>query len=80
MLARTIRTRDNHASCHGLRSLHIGGRADEVAACCPRDRSWWRLRILSSAADSGGTFAIKNAEVSSAMLSEKVRGVLKYPG
>ena len=64
-----------HASCHGLRSLHLGDKP---------------LRLLRQVAgidlvglqDSdrccgfGGTFAVKNAEVSTAMLGDKLRCVL----
>jgi L-lactate dehydrogenase complex protein LldE len=61
-----------HASCHSLRSLHLGDlplrllrkvrgielvELDDVDQCC----------------GFGGTFAIKNGEVSAAMLADKLR-------
>jgi L-lactate dehydrogenase complex protein LldE len=64
-----------HPTCHSLRALHVGDRPlrllravhgielvdlDEAAECC----------------GFGGTFAIKNADTSIAMLSDKVRHVL----
>ncbi|HZV75312.1 MAG TPA: (Fe-S)-binding protein [Conexibacter sp.] len=63
-----------HASCHGLRSLRIGDaplrllravrgielvELDEAEACC----------------GFGGTFAVKNAEVSGAMLAAKLERI-----
>ncbi len=65
-----------HASCHSLRSLGLGDiplrllrnvrglellPLDDVDRCC----------------GFGGTFAIKNADVSSAMLEDKIESVLK---
>jgi L-lactate dehydrogenase complex protein LldE len=64
-----------HPTCHSLRALHVGDRPlrllravhgielvdlDEAGECC----------------GFGGTFAIKNADTSIAMLSDKVRHVL----
>jgi len=64
-----------HASCHGLRSLGLG------------DGPWSLLRAVrgidlvplahvEQCCGFGGTFAVKNAEVSSAMLAEKTTAVL----
>ena len=65
-----------HASCHSLRSLHVGdvplrllqkvcgielGPLERVEQCC----------------GFGGTFAIKNADVSGAMLEEKLQCIQK---
>jgi L-lactate dehydrogenase complex protein LldE len=64
-----------HASCHSLRSLHLGDtplrllRKVRGLSLCP-------LSDVDQCCGFGGTFAIKNADVSSAMLSDKVRQVL----
>jgi L-lactate dehydrogenase complex protein LldE len=64
-----------HPTCHSLRALHVGDRPlrllravhgielvdlDEAAECC----------------GFGGTFAVKNADTSVAMLTDKIRHVL----
>ena len=64
-----------HASCHGLRSLHIGDGPMKLLRAV-RGIDLVEIENLEQCCGFGGTFAIKNAEVSSAMLSEKVRGVL----
>lgn len=64
-----------HPSCHSLRSLHVG---DKPVRLLQRVRSL-RLIDLPEAAECcgfGGTFAVKNADVSAAMLSDKLRCVL----
>jgi len=64
-----------HASCHGLRSLHVGdGPLKLLRAVCGIDLV--ELEKIEQCCGFGGTFAIKNAEVSSAMLADKVRAVL----
>lgn len=64
-----------HASCHGLRSLHIGdGPAKLLRAV--RGIDLVEIQNPEQCCGFGGTFAIKNAEVSSAMLADKVRAVL----
>jgi L-lactate dehydrogenase complex protein LldE len=64
-----------HASCHGLRSLHLGDRPlrllDRV-----RGLEFVPLENLDRCCGFGGTFSIKNAEVSSAMLTTKLSDVL----
>jgi L-lactate dehydrogenase complex protein LldE len=64
-----------HASCHGLRSLHIGDGPMRLLRAV-KGIDLVEIENLEQCCGFGGTFAIKNAEVSSAMLSEKVRGVL----
>ena len=64
-----------HTSCHSLRSLHIGDRP-RLLLKAVRGLELIELSSSDQCCGFGGTFAIKNAEVSSAMLSEKVRGVL----
>jgi L-lactate dehydrogenase complex protein LldE len=64
-----------HPTCHSLRELHVGERplrlleAVEGIELVP-------LPEASECCGFGGTFAVKNSEVSSAMLADKVRAVL----
>ncbi len=64
-----------HPSCHSLRSLHIG---DKPARLLQNVRALTLIDLpdREQCCGFGGTFAIKNAEVSAAMLSDKVQGVL----
>jgi len=64
-----------HPSCHSLRSLQIG---DKPAQLLHRVRGLTLIDLPEAAecCGFGGTFAIKNAEVSAAMLSEKMRCLL----
>lgn len=64
-----------HASCHGLRNLGLGdGPLKLLKNVCGIDLV--PLEGLEQCCGFGGTFAVKNAEVSSAMLSDKVTAVL----
>ncbi len=64
-----------HASCHGVRALHLGDRPYRLLA---------KVRGLELAAipnaerccGFGGTFSVKNAEVSSAMLAAKLQDIV----
>jgi L-lactate dehydrogenase complex protein LldE len=64
-----------HTSCHSLRSLHVG---DKPARLLNAVRGLQLIDLPDSGecCGFGGTFAVKNAEVSSAMLSDKLRCVL----
>lgn len=64
-----------HASCHGLRMLGLG---DGPARLLRNVRGIQLVELegLTQCCGFGGTFAVKNAEVSSAMLAEKTRAVL----
>lgn len=64
-----------HASCHGLRGLHVGDRPFRLLGKV-RGLELVALENLDRCCGFGGTFSIKNAEVSSAMLSGKLRDVL----
>jgi L-lactate dehydrogenase complex protein LldE len=64
-----------HASCHGLRALHVGDRPFRLLSKV-RGIELVPLDNLDRCCGFGGTFSIKNAEVSSAMLSTKLRDVL----
>ena len=64
-----------HASCHGLRNLCLG---DGPVSLLRRVRGLELVPLadLEQCCGFGGTFAVKNADVSSAMLADKVRAVL----
>jgi L-lactate dehydrogenase complex protein LldE len=64
-----------HASCHGLRALHLGERPFRLLAKV-RGMKLVALANLDRCCGFGGTFSVKNAEVSSAMLSAKLTDVL----
>ncbi|MCU1291770.1 MAG: cysteine-rich domain protein [Bryobacterales bacterium] len=64
-----------HPSCHSLRSLHLGDKPRRLLECV-RGLTYLQLPEGDQCCGFGGTFAIKNAEVSAAMLSDKVRCVL----
>jgi L-lactate dehydrogenase complex protein LldE len=64
-----------HPTCHSLRTLHL---ADRPSRLLSRVRGL-ELVDLPDALECcgfGGTFAVKNADVSTAMLSDKMRNVL----
>ena len=63
-----------HTSCHSLRSLHIG---DKPARLLQAVRGLTLIDLPNSdqCCGFGGTFAIKNAEVSAAMLDEKMQAI-----
>jgi L-lactate dehydrogenase complex protein LldE len=65
-----------HTSCHSLRSLHVGDKPLQLL----RGVRGLRLTELpdgDQCCGFGGTFAVKNAEVSGAMLADKIDCVLK---
>jgi len=64
-----------HPTCHSVRMLHVGDRPQRLL----RKVGGIRLREMPRAEQCcgfGGTFAVKNAEVSAAMLTDKVADVL----
>jgi L-lactate dehydrogenase complex protein LldE len=64
-----------HPTCHSLRVLRVGDRPQRLL----RAVAGLELRELPSAAECcgfGGTFAVKNAEVSGAMLADKMQHVV----
>ncbi|GAA3387528.1 (Fe-S)-binding protein [Cryptosporangium minutisporangium] len=64
-----------HPTCHSLRMLHV----DDKPLRLLRNVRGLELLELSGAEECcgfGGTFAVKNAETSTAMLADKVRHVL----
>jgi L-lactate dehydrogenase complex protein LldE len=64
-----------HASCHGLRSLHLGDKPTQLLRTV-RGLELVPLEGVEQCCGFGGTFAVKNADVSAAMLTDKVRAVL----
>lgn len=63
-----------HASCHGLRSLHLGDRPLRLLGKV-RGLELAPLQNMDRCCGFGGTFSVKNGEVSSAMLSAKLQDV-----
>jgi L-lactate dehydrogenase complex protein LldE len=61
-----------HSSCHGLRSLRLGDRPFRLLAKV-RSLTHIPLPNIDRCCGFGGTFAIKNGDVSSAMLAEKLQ-------
>ncbi len=64
-----------HASCHGLRNLELGDGPLRLLKAV-RGIDLVPLAGIDQCCGFGGTFAIKNAGVSSAMLEEKTTAVL----
>jgi L-lactate dehydrogenase complex protein LldE len=64
-----------HPTCHSLRELHVGDRPMRLLRAV-KGIELVDLPGASECCGFGGTFAVKNAEVSSAMLADKVRAVL----
>ena len=64
-----------HASCHGLRNLGLGDGPMRLLKAV-RGIDLVELQGLEQCCGFGGTFAVKNADVSSAMLADKKASVL----
>jgi L-lactate dehydrogenase complex protein LldE len=64
-----------HASCHGLRNLQLGDAPLRLLKKV-RGIDLVELENIEQCCGFGGTFAVKNADTSSAMLADKVRAVL----
>jgi L-lactate dehydrogenase complex protein LldE len=64
-----------HPSCHSLRSLNVGNKPLQLLKNV-QGLNLIELPQSDQCCGFGGTFAVKNAEVSAAMLSEKIRCVL----
>jgi len=63
-----------HTSCHSLRSLHIGDKPQRLLKAV-KGLTLIDLPDSDQCCGFGGTFAIKNAEVSAAMLGDKMRSI-----
>ena len=64
-----------HSSCHGLRTLELGDAPYKLLQNV-RGLELMALENSDQCCGFGGTFAVKNAETSTAMLSDKLRCVL----
>jgi L-lactate dehydrogenase complex protein LldE len=64
-----------HPTCHSLRSLRLGDRPGRLLSAV-RGVEVVELPDALECCGFGGTFAVKNADVSTAMLSDKVRNVV----
>ena len=64
-----------HASCHGLRGIHLGDRPFRLMSKV-RGMEQVPLANLDRCCGFGGTFSVKNGEVSSAMLAVKLQDVM----
>jgi L-lactate dehydrogenase complex protein LldE len=64
-----------HPTCHGLRGLGLGDRPERLLRAV-RDLELVELPGATTCCGFGGTFAIKNADTSAAMLTDKVHGIL----
>ena len=65
-----------HPTCHSLRALRLGQRPLRLLSRCTRHRARRSCPDALECCGFGGTFAVKNADVSTAMLTDKVRNVL----
>jgi L-lactate dehydrogenase complex protein LldE len=64
-----------HPTCHSLRMLHVGDRPQQLLSAV-RGIDLVDLPDADECCGFGGTFAVKNADTSMAMLSDKLRRVL----
>jgi L-lactate dehydrogenase complex protein LldE len=64
-----------HSSCHSLRSLQVGDKPERLLRNV-RGLSYMALEDADQCCGFGGTFAIKNADVSTAMVADKARCIL----
>ncbi|MGI4854452.1 MAG: (Fe-S)-binding protein [Janthinobacterium lividum] len=65
-----------HPSCHSLRLLHVGDRPIRLLQAV-EGLEYAPMADADQCCGFGGTFAVKNAEVSSAMLADKIGCVRK---
>lgn len=64
-----------HPTCHSLRMLHVGDRPLRLLRGV-RGLEFVELPECNECCGFGGTFAVKNADTSIAMLTDKVRAIL----
>ena len=64
-----------HASCHGVRALHLGDKPYRLLGKV-RGLELAELANVDRCCGFGGTFSVKNGEVSSAMLAAKLQDVV----
>jgi L-lactate dehydrogenase complex protein LldE len=65
-----------HTSCHSIRSLRLGDRPSRLLRAV-RGLRFTELPRQDECCGFGGTFAVKNADVSTAMAAEKVRAIVE---
>jgi L-lactate dehydrogenase complex protein LldE len=65
-----------HASCHGLRNLGLGDGPVRLLRAV-KGIELVELEGLEQCCGFGGTFAVKNADVSTAMLADKTAAILR---
>jgi L-lactate dehydrogenase complex protein LldE len=65
-----------HTSCHSLRSLQVGDKPARLLRAV-RGLTLIDLPESEQCCGFGGTFAVKNADVSAAMLSDKITCLLE---
>lgn len=63
-----------HPSCHGMRLLRLGDRQSDLIRSV-EDIDFIELPLADACCGFGGTFSVKNPEVSSAMLADKARTI-----
>lgn len=64
-----------HSSCHSLRALRVGDKPERLLKKV-RGLTYVPLADADQCCGFGGTFAVKNADVSAAMVAEKAQCVL----
>ncbi|BFV55646.1 (Fe-S)-binding protein [Kitasatospora sp. CMC57] len=64
-----------HPTCHSLRGLRLGDRPEQLLRAV-KDLDLVDLAAADSCCGFGGTFAVKNADTSAAMLADKNAAVL----
>ena len=64
-----------HPTCHSLRVLHVGNKPNRLLRAV-RGLELVELPQAAECCGFGGTFAVKNAETSAAILADKVRTIL----
>lgn len=65
-----------HPTCHGLRMLHLGDRVLRLLRAV-KDLELVPLEGAEECCGFGGTFAMKNADVSGAMLADKCAAIVR---
>jgi L-lactate dehydrogenase complex protein LldE len=65
-----------HASCNSLRGLHLGDGPERLLRAVT-GLEYVELPGVEGCCGFGGTFAVKNPDVSTAMLADKMRAVLE---
>jgi L-lactate dehydrogenase complex protein LldE len=64
-----------HSSCHSLRSLRVGDKPERLLRNV-QGLTYIPLEDADQCCGFGGTFAVKNADVSTAMVADKARCIL----